>query len=80
MLVVTLSLARQINRTAVWNKGVAQIDIYMLKKVLVHKISVALLVGAVKSNILVKVYRDNLAEINVTLFVPLYKLFISAEG
>ena len=51
----------------------------MLKKVLVHKIAVALLVCAVKPYILVKVYRDNLAKINISLFVPLYKLFIRAE-
>ena len=33
MLVITLALTRKVNRTAVWNKGVAYIDIYMLKKV-----------------------------------------------
>ena len=70
MLVITLALARQINRTAVRNKSIVDIDIYMLKKVLVHKISVALIACAVKPYILVKVYRDNLAKINISLFVP----------
>ena len=74
MLVITLALTRKVNRTAVRNKGVAYIDIYMLKKVLVHKISVALVICAVKPNILIKVYRGNLAKVNVPLFVPLYKL------
>ena len=35
MLVITLALDRQINRTAVWYKGVVYIDIYMFKKVFV---------------------------------------------
>lgn len=51
----------------------------MLKKVLVHKISVALLICAVKPYILVKINRGNLAKVNISLFVPLYKLFICTE-
>ena len=74
MLVVTLALARQINRTAVWYKGIVNINIYVLKKVFVHKISVALVICAVETDIFVKINRGNLAEINVSLFVPLYKL------
>lgn len=78
MLVVTLALARQINRTAVWYKGIVNINIYVLKKVFVNKISVALVICAVETDIFVKINRGNLAEINVSLFVPPYKLFISA--
>ena len=73
MLVITLALARKVNRTAVRNKGVIYINIYMLKKVFVHKITVALVVCAVKPYILVKVYRDNLAKVNISL--PLTNIY-----
>ena len=79
MLVVTPSLALKVNRTAIGDKGVSQINIYMLKEILVHKISVTLLIFAVQTYIFVKINRGDIAKINVAYFIPFYKLFIGAE-
>ena len=56
MLVIALTLARQIDRAAVGDKGIVNADINVIEEIMIHKIAVALIVFAVKPYIFVKIY------------------------
>ena len=56
--VVFTALGGKVFGTAVRHEGIFRFEEYMIKEVFLHKIAIALLVTSVKSDILVKVYRN----------------------
>ena len=65
---------------AVRDIGVVQIDVDILKQVVVHKIVVALVVISGQSTVLVEVYAFYLGEIQIAVFVALDQTLVGADG
>src|SRR5699024_7806434 len=61
---------------SVGNKSPALVDIYMIKEILVHKVTVALIIVSGKAFVLVQVHTCHLREIKISLFVPFHEILI----
>ena len=51
-----------------------------IKKVVVHEVAVALVVGDGKAPVLVQVHRGDLGEVHLALLVPLDQVLVRADG
>ena len=64
---------------SVRNESTCFIDIYMIEKIGVHEISVALVIFRTESFIFIEVHACNLRKIKITFLIPFNQLFISTD-
>ena len=65
---------------ALSNIGVGFVDIYMVKEVCIHEITVALLMGGLKADVFVQIHGADLAEIQTLFPAAAGKILIHANG
>ena len=78
-LLIALALCLQILCGAAWNAGVFLVDVDVVEQIVVHKVTVALVVVAVQSCILVQVDSFYMAKVHSALVVHLNQLFIHSD-
>ena len=64
---------------SVWHIGSCLIDIYMVKQICVHKITIALIVISGKSFVFIKIYGCDLRKVQISFFVPLDQLLVHSH-
>ena len=61
------------------HKGLVFIDVYMVKQIFIHKVSVTLLIIPGNPFILIQIYSRHLRKIQISLFVPFHQLCIHSH-
>ena len=80
MSVVSLTLGLEVSGTTVGNEGLFLVNINVVKEVVVHKVTVTLIVGYIKSDVLIEVYTCNGRKIDLTALIILDKSLIGTDG
>ena len=79
-LVVCLAECSGISASSVGNECVVLVNVYLIEKVVVHKVTVALIVLGNDGIIFVEVYRFNLGEVELSLVVHINEACIHTNG
>ena len=64
---------------SVRNESTGFVDVYMIKEIGIHEISVALIIFRTESFVFIEVYTCNLGKIKIPFLIPFDQLFICTD-